>query len=329
MKKIISILSSKTFLMWIVGSWIVYYVLSAIWTREAFATFVTGVSRNPFFKIPFVLFLVSGYCNLIRASGEALKKGIVLFLLRVVMPFGVMLFFTGFFLSLITKQFQWIVAGEGQSIQAPWNSERYTVADIKPGLRESFLDIEEEGRGIFAYEPKVTLSDGSSRLHEVGAFPPTKIGMTYYHILNFGFAPGVRLSENGMVRDEGYMPLRILPTGSSDSFEIPPYPYRFLIKLEPEKVIRKKTVTASQFSLKIPRYHVRVFKGEKIVAEAVSSEKITFDTFTLGFFEPAFWVQIEVVKDTGALIMLTGILFMCIGVTLYVLRFSISFIYNK
>jgi hypothetical protein len=329
MKRIIGIFSSITFLMWIAGSWIAFYVLTAIWTREAFALFVAGVGGNTFFKIPFVLFLVSGYCNLIRLSGEALKNRRILYILRFVLPLGVMLFFTGFFLSLSTKQFKWIVVGEGESMQLPWSDQRYMVTSIKPGLRTSFLDIEEEGAGIFAYEPKVILTDRSSQLYEVGAFPPTRIGSTYYHILNFGLAPGVRISDEIKVRKEGYMPLRLLPPGNDDFFEIAPYPYRFLINLEPEKVVWKGKRAASQFSIAPPRYRVRVFKGEKVIAEAVSKEKITFDNFTLSFFEHAYWVQIEVVKDAGALIMLTGILFMCIGVPLYVLYFSIQFIYNN
>lgn len=329
MKRIFGILSSKTFLMWVAGSWVAFYVLTAIWTREAFVLFVTGVSTNVFFKIPFVLFLISGYCNLMRVWGEALADRKALYILRFVLPLGVMLFFTGFFLSLSTKQFKWIVVGEGQRMQPPWSDESYIVTDIKPGLRESFLDIEEEGTGIFAYEPKVTLADKSSQLYEIGAFPPTRIGSNFYHILNFGIAPGVRISDEMKVREEGHIPLRLLPPGNNDSFEITPYPYRFLIKLEPEKVVWKGNRAASQFSLSPPRYHVRVFKGEKIIAEAVSSEKITFDTFALSFFEHAFWVQIEVVKDSGALIMLAGILLMCVGAALYILYLSISFIYNR
>jgi len=328
MKRFIGILSSKTLLIWIVGSWIAYYVLTAIWTREAFAIFVGGVARNPFFKAPFVLFLVSGYCNLIRASGEALQKRRALYLIRFVLPLGVMLFLTGFFLSLSTKQFQWIVAGEEQSIQAPWSTERYMVTGIKPGLRDNFIDVQED-RGLFAYEPKVTLSDRSSKLYEIGAFPPSRIGGTYYHILNFGFAPGVRLSDISKVLEEGYIPLRLLPPGSSDSFEISPYPYRFLINLEPEKIVRKGNETRSQFSLKSPIYRVRILKGENIVTDAVSTEKITFDGFSLSFLKPAFWVQIEVVKDIGVPIVLTGMILICIGIPLYILVFSISLIYNK
>ncbi|MFZ2197516.1 MAG: hypothetical protein WAV13_07280, partial [Thermodesulfovibrionales bacterium] len=238
-RKPFGVISSAGFLIWITGGWIVYYVLSSIWMREAFAAFATGVARNAFVQVLFALFLVSGYCNLIRVFGEALKKGGKRLLLRMMLPFGIMLFFTGLFLSLSTKQFSWITAGEGHSIGPAWGHERYTVTEIKSGLPASFLDTGEVGGKFFSYEPKVLVSDKASNSFEIGAFPPTKIGSTYYHILNFGLAPGVRLTEEGTVKDEGYVPLRIFPPGNNDSFEVQPYPYRFLVSMEPGKVIQK------------------------------------------------------------------------------------------
>ncbi len=316
----IRLLSSKVFLLWIIGGWIVYYVLSAIWMKEVFASFVMGIERSPFIQIPFILFLISGYLNLIRASKDVFKKGRIQFLAWLFLPAGMLLFFTGFFLSISVRESGQRIIGEGDIIKPPWSSESYSITSIEPGLKETFLDIDAD-KGIFAYEPKLTILNKNSNSYEVGAFPPTKIDNTYYHILNFGLAPGIRLLQGGNTRDEGYMPLRILVPGSSDYFEIPPYPYRFLISMEPEKTFQKGDLRASQFNFKEPLYRVRVFKGEKVIAEGDSRQGIRFDDFTLHFFEPTFWILLEAVKDPGVPVIRFGIFLVVIGGPMSLMRF--------
>jgi hypothetical protein len=315
-----NILSSKVFLLWIIGGWIVYYVSSAIWTKEVFASFVMGIEKSPFIQIPFILFLISGYLNLLRASRDIFKKGKIQFLAWVFLPAGILLFFTGFFLSIYMRQSGQRIMGEGDILKPPWSSESYSITKIEPGLKESSLDIDAD-KGIFAYEPKLTILDKNSNSFEVGAFPPTKIDNTYYHILNFGIAPGIRLLQGSNTRDEGYMPLRILAPGSSDYFEIPPHPYRFLISMEPERTFQKGNLYVSQFNLKKPIYRVRVFKGEKIIAQGDSKQGIHFDDFTLYFFEPTFWILLEAVRDPGVPVILSGILLVIIGVPMSLMRF--------
>ncbi|MBI5194995.1 MAG: hypothetical protein HZA10_01590 [Nitrospirae bacterium] len=317
----IRILSSKAFLLWVIGCWIFYYVLSAIWLKEAFGSFISGVRVNLFIQAPFLLFLVSGYLNLIRAAKSVFNKGMVQFLLWVLLPAGALLFFTGFFLSICTRQTGQIIIGQGDVIKPPWSSKSFRVTGIKPGLREKFLDIDME-RGIFAYEPKLIIIDElSSKESGIGVFPPSKINGTYYHILNFGLAPGIRFSEGGDIKAEGYMPLKILTPGSGDYFKIPQYPYRFLVSMKPEKTFQRGNVYASQFNLKNFSFKIKVFKGEKVIEEGESSEGIIFDNFTLQFFEPAYWAQLEAVKDSARLIILYGILLVFAGIPAWLVRF--------
>jgi hypothetical protein len=299
-RKPFEILSSKVFLIWMIGGWIIFYTISAIWMKEAFGFFIIGIDKNPFIQIPFILFLMSGYLNFMRASRDTLKKSIKQFFIWMVLPAGILLFFTGFFISIATRQSAWMITGEGHFVKPGWSSENYRVTKIKPGLKESFLDIDiDTGTGIFQYEPKLTMTDRSSRTVEIGAFPPDKVGDTYYHILKFGLAPGVSLLEGGQVRDESYIVLRILEPGSSDYFEIPPYPYRFLVSMAPERTFQKGELEASQFNPMNPIYKVRVFKGDKVIADGISTEGIFFDNFTLRFFKPKFWTHLEAVKDPG------------------------------
>jgi len=319
------VLSSKTFLLWLIGGWIIYYVSSAIWMRESFANFVVGMQTKLAIRILFILFLISGYLNIVRVSMDIFKKGRLLFFTWIFFPLGFIVFLSGFFISISTRQFDWITVGEGHTVKPRWSSETCTIGSIKSGLEDSFLDTDVRfGKGIFKYEPKITILDKTSKAFEVGAFPPTKIGNTYYHILNFGLAPGIRLSEKGSVRAEGYMPLKILLPGSSDYSEIQPYPYRFLISLLPEKTIQKGSETASQFNLKKPVYKIKVFKGEKVIAEGDSREEIKFDDITISVFDSTFWILLEAVKDLAVPVVLSGIFLTALGIPLYLLRFFLK-----
>ncbi|MBI4838976.1 MAG: hypothetical protein HY806_07555 [Nitrospirae bacterium] len=319
-KRPVRVLSSKAFLLWTIGCWILYYVLSAIWLKEAFGNFVGGVRENLFIQAPFLVFLLSGYLNLIRASKSVFNKGKVQFFLWVLLPAGALLFFTGFFLSIYTRQTGQIIIGQGDVIKPPWSAKSYRVTGIKQGLREKFLDIDTE-RGVFAYEPKLIIADEvSSKESGIGVFPPAKLGDTYYHILNFGLAPGIRLSEGGDIKAEGYMPLKILTPGSGDYFEIPPYPFRFLISMKPEKTFQKGGMYASQFNLKTPFYKVKVFEGEKIIAEGEAGDEIRFENFTLQFSEPAYWAQLEAVKDLARPVILYGIWLIFAGIPAWLVR---------
>jgi hypothetical protein len=290
--------------------------------KEAFGYFVRGISRNPLIQIPFILFLMSGYLNFIRASIDILRENIKQFFVWIMLPAGILVFFTGFFISVATRQSEWMIAGEGHFVKPGWSSENYRVTKINPGLKESFLDIDmDRGTGIFQYEPKLTITDSSSRTFEVGAFPPDKIGDTYYHILKFGLAPGVSFLEGGQVRDESYVVMRILEPGSSDYFEIPPYPYRFLVSMAPERTFQKGKLEVSQFNPMKPIYKVRVFKGDRVIADGTSTEGIFFDNLALRFFEPKFWMHIEAVKDPGIQVIRLGILLIVIGLPFSLLSF--------
>ncbi len=313
MKHLFNIISSKAFLLWLIGLWIMYYIASAIFMDEAFAAFVHYLEKKIVFQMPFVLFLLSGFLNIIRSARRRWKEGRVLFFMRLIMPFGIMVFFTGFFISVTTRDVSQHLAGEGDIVRSFEAGEGYEITGIKSGLKDAYIDIDAgPGKGVFAYEPKLTVVDKDSSVFEIGAFPPKKIKGTYYHILDFGFAPGIVLYEDSQLKDEGYMPLRILPPGISDFFEVQPYPYRFLISMKPEKVVQKGDMTGSQYNLKNPVYNIRVFKGESIVSEGDSEADMRFDNLTIRFFEPAYWVRLQIVRDFGAPVIIIG-LFMTAG----------------
>lgn len=328
LKQLFSILSSKVFLLWLMGGWITYYVMSAIWREEAFAGFVSSIENNFLVQALFILFLLSGYLNLASAARDVFRKGKMNLLGWIILPTGLLLFFTAFFLSILTRETVRTVVGEGNLIKPPWVDTGYRVTQIDPGLKDSILDTESD-TGIFAYEPNMTVINQSGNTYRIGAFPPSKIYGTYYNILNFGIAPGVRLLEGNVERERGYMPLRILALESTDSFEMPPLPYRFLIRMKPEKSILRNEVIASQYNLKEPVYNVRVFRGDTIITESDSLESVQFDNFTLEFFTPAFWVLLVSVKDSALPLLRLSLLLIALGIPLSFIRIIVIHIRKK
>lgn len=323
LKQLLSIFSSKVSFIWLIGGWITYYVISAIWREEAFAGFVTSIKNDFLVQALFILFLLSGYLNLTRAARVVFRRGKMNLLGWIILPTGLLLFLTAFFLSILTRETVRTVVGEGNLIKPPWVDTGYRVIRIDPALKDSILDTESD-TGIFAYEPNMTVIDQSGETHRIGAFPPSKIHGTYYNILNFGIAPGVRLLEGNAERDRGYMPLRILALESTDSFEMPPLPYRFLIRMKPEKSILKNEVVASQYNLKKPVYNVRVLRGDTIITESDSQEKIEFNNYILEFFAPTFWVLLVSVKDSALPLLRLSLLLIVLGIPLSLIRFAVA-----
>jgi hypothetical protein len=320
MKSAVFLLSSRVFLLWMMGGWITYYVLSSIWMEEAFGSFAVGIRDNLFIRIPFIVFLASGYFNLVRASFMMFTKNKMFFLTRVILPLGVLVFFTGFFLSLSLRESGQRMVGEGDIIKPPWVMSTYHVTAITPGLKDRLSNTGTD-RSIFIREPVITLTDRNTQSYNVGTFPPVKIDDTYYHILNFGIAPGVKLFQGDKLRFGGYQPLGILSPGKSDSFSISSYPYRFLVSMEPEQSFREGEGFVSEFNIEKPLYRTTVFMNNKVIAEGDSKEGVRFGNFRLYFTDHTFWVMLEAAKDPGLPVLKLGILLILTGIPLFLISF--------
>ncbi len=311
-RSIVNVLASKAMLFWLIALWFLYYMTVAVWGSEAFDHFVAGVRDGFFFKVPFLLCIVNLLVNLVRRGIANSRKSVLSFLLWVPLALGVVLLPLAFFVSTNFKQTERIIAGEGDTVTSIDGAGLYTVKAIHPHLKDSVLDMD-EGKAFFSHEPQIVLSDGNADFN-VGVYPPRKLGSSYFHIMEFGLAPGIRIVENGTTLIEGYMPQRILPPGSSDLFTVNGLPYRFEMKLSPEKTIEKGNVAARVYSLRAPAYNVRILAGEQPVWEGISASQVRFGRYTLSFFEPGYWVRIEIVQDYAAPFLLTAISFIIAGV---------------
>lgn len=324
MKTFMRFLSSPVCFFYLVGGWVAYYVTTATWHDEAFALFVEGLDKNPLIQALFVVFLLSGLCNLIRASIAWYRKSPFGFLLRVFLPAGALVFMLGFFMSASLRQSERTLVGEDMEVQSRWQKEALTVRSVDAAFGGALDSVGEPGAlkylysagAYFSHEPKAVLADDGESF-EVGAFPPKRIKGTYYHILNFGLAPGIRLSRGEDVVLEDYMALQLLPPGAEDRFELPLYPYKFVARLAPLRVISKGRTEAGVYDFKSPNYALTVIKGEEVLFDGeTGAEGVSFDGMRLSFFEPAHWVLLETAKDPGLAVIVFGLALMAAGAPL-------------
>jgi hypothetical protein len=313
-RKLAATVSSKGFLLCLVGLWVIYYVTFAVWSKEAFARFVTALNSNPLAQAFFIILLISAFLNLLRASVRRFRESRLMFSLWILLPAGLMVFLTGFFMSAAFRQHEWLVKGDGEIVQPKWQEKPYVVSAIIPSLKDEMLDID-SGSGIFQYEPKVVL-DTEEGMAKVGVFPPRNIGGTYYHVLQFGMAPGIRLLDGEEVLQEGHMLQRILPPGAQDGFSLPPHPYRFFLRIAPDRTVTKGRTKAKVYNIRNPSYVVTVLKGENTIFEGDSRQGVEFDGLSLTFTEPTYWVLIEAAKDPGLAVIVCGVALVAAGAPL-------------
>jgi hypothetical protein len=313
-KGIIAFLRSPALTVWIVGIFVFYYLTVAVWSKEAFGKFISYISSNNIARSLYLLF----FLNLLLRVAEALwrkRRSLSAVLIRLPLYIGIVLFVFSSFMSVNFREQRWLLVGEGDMIHLPWEVGPMRVVKIDPALESSTLKM--EGSLIFDYEPFVTIADTEGNIHRIGAFPPKRADSTYMHILNFGIAPGVELWQNGRLLRRGYMALRIIPFGTVDSFEISPYPYRFYIHILPNRILKKGKETAREYNINKPLYQVEILKGDKRVFTGSTSETLTFEGYTLRFFRPIYWVQLEVVHDPFYLWFILSLALLFVGVPVY------------
>ena len=316
---IISFLGSKTLTVWLVGALIVYYLTVAVWSREAFATFILNLSRNDLFRVLYVLFVINAALRIIAAL-KALWPRRRRFFLKLPLYAGLLLFIAAAFMSLNVRKSRIILLGHGDRVTVAWDRAPLRVIGIESALKKRMLRT--EGSAVFDYEPSVTLIDGRGRRYSINAFPPKKIGSSFMHIMNFGIGPGVELRKGGRTVTKGYMALRLTPFGAVDRFAIDPYPYTFYLSILPNRVLKKGNEAARDYDLTTPRYRVEVTKGDRVIAGAETDTMISFDKdMSLHFSPPDDWVLLQAAYDPFFPWFVTGLVLLLLGSILYPFTF--------
>ncbi len=320
LQRALSLLGSKTATVWLAGFFILYYLSAAVWSGEAFSSFVGNLSSNNYFRSLYVLFALNLTFRIVL-SARGLWPVKAVFFLRLPLYTGLVVFLVSFFMTLNIRESGQALVTDGSEFYIPWENARIRVAGVDSALAKRAL--REEKSLIFDYEPRVMLVDDSGGRHEIGAFPPKRLRSTFMHILNFGIAPGVELRRGREMLANGYMPLRLTPYGTTDTFELRPFPYKFYLRILPTRVVRKGEETAREYDLTTPRYGIDVVKGDTLIAKTQTDLMLTFDgDMSLRFFPPTDWVLLEFAYDPFLVPLVVGLVLVAAGLALYPLSFQ-------
>lgn len=313
-KRITDIISSTRTLAFLVLAWLVYYVSTAVWGREAFSGYVALLAGNVVAQALYILFLVCLTGVTVRHARERWLESRMRFALWVALPAGVIIYLAGFFMSSALRVDGKMAVGEGDTITPPWGDTSFVIERLDHGLEERATDT---GSGIFQYAPKMTVSLQNGRTAEVGAFPPARIGGSYYHILYVNLAPSISVTgAGGEIHKEGLMALRLFPPGIMADFELEGMPYVFSVRMLPNEERQKGEQKIRIYQMNKPLYEVRIVKGDHIVFEGDSSRPILFDGMTLAFGKPSYWALLEAARDPGLPAIVLGLVLISAGLVL-------------
>jgi len=315
LRTLFRLLSSRGLTALLVGLWAFGYACFSIWSEEAFSRFAFLFQRFPAVQAVFWLFVF----NLLLRNAVDIRNRFRYrpfpALLAAVLPVGVIVLLTGFGLSLGQKQVLTTVVGPGETLRTPWNTV-FSVTHIDTGLKDRILDLENTSNVFFKYEPSMTV-EYSGRTKRITAFPPTRLGGDFVHILRFGIGPEIALSRNGRVFRREFHALRFLPPPGTNRVRLPPLPYEFQIKLEPSKTYHVRGELANEYDIAHPRFRVRVLEDGKELAAGVPDPLLRFLDLEISFprWEP--WALVDVARDPGIVPVAAGLVMVCLGLPLW------------
>ncbi len=316
--KIDKVIKLRRLMVW---AWLIYYLTWSTWSKEAFAGFVSGLGRNIIWQVLFVAFIMLLGIEMIYKFRQRIKKAPFFAFLWFILPAGMIVFLTGFFLSASMRMDTRILTGKEDIFQIPWSQKRFGVMDVKPSIKERFLDIEQESPSpVFTREPVVLLTDFKDT-YRVGVFPPQRIDGTFFHILNFNIAPSIEIRDSsGRVVMKGDLALQILPAGNIDYVILEGLPYRITMKLLPSREIKRGDITAKEYDLNDRFYEIKVFRVKNpqeagtLITEGDSRYPLKFDGYSLNVTGHTYWVLLEVVRDKGVYVIGAGLILVILGI---------------
>jgi hypothetical protein len=316
LRSIWSLIASKALTVWLVGLFLLYYLTMAVWSEEAFGTYINHLSSSNLFRAFYLLFLLNITVRIVRA-GYALRHRRMALVLRLPLAAGLVLLLASVFGSLNTRSLLWSQpVGEGDPLLIPWEKTSYRIRSVVPAVKKRSLRT--GASAIFDYEPGATIVDDGGRERSIGAFPPSRVGTTYLHVLLFGIGPGFEVRRGKELLSRGFVALRLTPFGVVDQFEIEGLPYQFFVSIIPNRVVKRGRESANEYDLERTRYRVEAVRGDAVVARGETEGDFPLEGgIALRFLPPADWIIVQAVHDPFLLWIAVGLVFMVCGFPLY------------
>jgi len=320
---LLSFFRSRVLTVWLVGIFILYYLTVAVWSKEAFVVVITGLSHGILLRTLFVLLFLNVLARTTGRIRRELERSKARVLLRMPLYAAVLLFLCMFFMSLNTRQSVWMIRGEGDPVDFPWERGSLRIVEVTSALKQRA--VRKEGSRIFDHEPSLTVVNPSGQRYRIDAFPPTKVGRTYLHVLNFGIGPDIELQREGRTIFRSFVALRLTPFGAVDVFQPPGLPFRFHLTILPNGVRPVEKELEREYDLSRPRYRVEVMRGDSVIAQGETERMLRFgDDMAIRFEKPSDWVLLEAVYDPFYPGYVASLLLLLAGGLLYPVSFLVG-----
>jgi hypothetical protein len=234
---------------------------------------------------------------------------------------GLLIFFLGFLLSILSREAGFVKIGEGEIIErsSPLPSYRYDwlfpekkvslplpfqrvmLQEVDPALDENLspkkgLIIERPISANLLYE-----MEGEEGEVKIKVYPPKIFKGYAFLVSEFGLGPRLRIKKSGEVIYDSYFKTEIFPgVQNNDLLQFGNLPFKLSLELEEKKPI----------NLREASYEVRVFKGKEKIAQGKVSpfHPLSFNSYEVSISETRFWVGISIVSDVGLYISIFGFL---------------------
>jgi hypothetical protein len=236
---------------------------------------------------------------------------------------GIFLLLLGFFTSLNLRQQEQINVGEGQNVTVSLETREdkkltFRLDKIEPGMGRSILNVGRERGLVLSQSHLAKLSypvDSFSNSAQVKIYPPTRVSGYYLHILKVGLAPRILIRGANNLFYDSYTMLDILPPGQNHQFQLTGFPYTFDIKLLPKKIIKKNGKIARLYDLQKPTYNLKVWLGPQLLLDKKIKSGQTVNLYgrKIIFADTKFWARLNIIKDAGLSIGLTGFILLGLG----------------
>lgn len=245
-----------------------------------------------------------GYRVTVREGFVDARRGVSLFIPRLLWRLTVFLLFVGVALSLSSRRSLRLPVIEGEQLQipdaAPRSVERITLETV-PG--HPFL------------QRRLTISlltpDGGRDVY--GIYPPRLLGSAYLYPRYLALAPLLQISlPDSVTSSADYRMIKIYPPGREDEVVVSD---EYRLKL----VIPQRGDSADPFQTARFNLHVRLLKGDQLFAEGDLPFGGSFEAngFSVALLDARRYVVTDFVRDYGVPCIWSAFVLLLAAVTLY------------
>lgn len=227
-----------------------------------------------------------GYRVTVRKGSVSARRGVSLFIPRLLWRLTIFLLFIGVALSLSSRRSLRVPVIEGEPLQipgaAPRSVERITLEDAS-------------GQLFLHRRLKISLLAPDGQRDIFGIYPPGLLDTSFLYPRYLAMAPMLQITTPGSVgASEGYRLIMLYPPGREDEIKLADY-YRLKLVI-PQREGMDDPFVSGRFDL-----HVKLLKGDQLLSEGAIPFGGRFEAngFSVALLDARRYVVTDFVCDYG------------------------------